>query len=227
MKRFFNVKRLSIWLCLLVFCSFFTTFTACKKKLDYFSYVSELRDNIFLAETDSYSLRAYSVLKESPYLADGIAMDKNRRIEVCFIAPQGNANCSISFCVDDKDYGGEMSFDNVKTEYYFSCALDVSALRELHFIVTYGDERLDMSAHSVLSGKELPAKSVLEILRTESPEPFDALTDKYGFAGEIYLRLIYEDNPYYYVGIIDRNGKIYAFLMNAVTGGILAQRESA
>ena len=50
------------------------------------------------------------------------------------------------------------------------------------------------------------------------------MTDKYGFSGEIYLRLIYEDSPYYYVGIIERNGTVHAFLINAQTGKILAKR---
>ena len=50
---------------------------------------------------------------------------------------------------------------------------------------------------------------------------FDKWTDDYGFIGEIYIRLIYEDAPYYYIGLIDRNGKIVAFLMNAQTNAII------
>jgi uncharacterized membrane protein YkoI len=52
------------------------------------------------------------------------------------------------------------------------------------------------------------------------------MTDKYGFKGEIYFRLIYEGNPYYYIGIINRNGEITAFLINAKTGKTLARRNS-
>ena len=55
-------------------------------------------------------------------------------------------------------------------------------------------------------------------------ELFESMTDKYGFKGEIYLRLLYEEAPYYYVGIINRNGDIYAFLINATTGKVLAKR---
>ena len=54
----------------------------------------------------------------------------------------------------------------------------------------------------------------------------ESMTDKYGFTGEIYIRLIYEDAPYYYVGIIDRNGTINAFLLNATSGKILAKRQT-
>ena len=51
------------------------------------------------------------------------------------------------------------------------------------------------------------------------------MTDRNGFAGEIYLRLIYEDAPYYYVGIIDRNGGILALLVHSESGKILARRD--
>lgn len=51
------------------------------------------------------------------------------------------------------------------------------------------------------------------------------MTDEYGFAGEIYLRLLYEDAPYYYVGVVSKGGKTTAFLLNGKTGKLLAKRE--
>jgi uncharacterized membrane protein YkoI len=48
---------------------------------------------------------------------------------------------------------------------------------------------------------------------------------KYGFTGEICIRLLYEDAPYYYVGVIGQNGKTTAFLLNGKTGKLLAKRE--
>ena len=226
MNRFFHKKWICFSLSLLLFCSILLSLTACKKRVDYFSYVSELRDNIFLAETEDYSLQAYSIIKETPYFADGIVMECSRRIEVRFIAPQGDKNCSISFTVDGKNYGGEFSFDNVKTEYFWSCSLDISTLSKIDFNLVYDGQPLEMQAVSVLNGTELSPRAILNCLQKENLDIFNGLTDKYGFSGEIYIRLIYEENPYYYVGIIDRNGKIYAFLLNATTGKILAKRET-
>ena len=224
MKKLFYKKYLHFFLlCVLIF-SFSLCFTACKKKIDYFSYVSELRENIFIAETDEYSLRAYSIVKETPYHADGIAMETSRRIEVYFIAPQGDKNCKLTLTLDGEEYGGEMSFDNVKTQYFWTCTLDVSKCSSLNVSIQYGESTLHFTAKSVLSGKELAPALILQNIVKENPDIFYALCDKYGFAGEIYLRLIYEENPYYYVGIIDRTGKIYAFLVNAVTGKTLAKR---
>ena len=226
MKKFFNKKTLLfVFTCIFIY-SFTLSFSACKKEIDYFSYVSELRDNIFIAETDEYTLRAYSVVKETPYIADGIAMETSRRIEVYFIAPQGTNHYTIAFTLDGDEYGGDMSYDNVKSQYFWTCTLDVSKCSSLTFSIQDGESNLQVSAKSVLQEKELSPKLILQNVIQENQEIFSALSDKYGFAGEIYIRLIYEENTYYYVGIVDRTGKIYAFLINATTGKILAHRET-
>ena len=220
-RRFLPVKTL---LCALaVFLCVF--FTACNQKVDYFSYVSELRSDIFLAEADGFSLRIYAVTKENPYVMDGIPKERSSRVEAYLVAPEGDKTCNFIFNCDGQSYGGEMSFDNVKTEYYYACTLDISSVSELPCRIEYGDKVLELKAVSVKTSDTLPPQNVLKNLETEEAELFSSLTDKYGFAGEIYLRLIYEDAPYYYVGIIDRNGNIHAFLINAKTGKVLAKRK--
>ncbi len=199
---------------------------ACKPKVNYFDYVSELRNNIFLAQTEEFTLRIYSVKKETPYESDGIPKDITTRTEVYFLPSSGDKTCNLSFIVNGKTYGGEMSFDNVKAEYYFSCNLDSSALTQINCSIDYGNENVQLNAMSVISENTLSANTVLSKLVKNETELFSSLTDKYGFAGEIYMRLIYEDSSYYYVGIIDRGQNTYAFLINAENGNILAKRQS-
>ncbi len=171
-------------------------------------------------------MRVYAVTRENPYEPDGIPKTLSTRVEAYLVAPEGNQTCTISFTFDGKEYGGEMSFDNVKTEYYFSCSLDVSAATALPCRIQYGERELTLNALSVRTEDTLTPKHVLNNLETEHSDLFSSLTDKYGFAGEIYVRFIYEDAPYYYVGIIDRNRNTHAFLINAKTGKILAKRVS-
>lgn len=199
---------------------------ACRKDVRYFDYVSELRSNVFLATDENFSLRVYSLVKESPYSADGVPRERNTRTEIWLTAPSGNTECSLSFTVGDKTYGGEMSFDNVKAEFYLAFPLDSSALSQIDCTLTYGETEYALSAKSVLEARTLSAETVLTNLVNAEAELFASMTDKYGFAGEIYLRLIYEDSPYYYVGVIDRSGKTNAFLINATSGKILAKREA-
>ncbi|MBQ8295942.1 MAG: hypothetical protein IJX87_05870 [Clostridia bacterium] len=201
-------------------------FSACNKKIDYLNYVSELRGNVFLAETDEFFLRVYAVDKETPYVTDGIPKERTMRTEIYLAAPSGDKTCNLTFSVDGKTYGGEMSYDNVRAEYYYSCTLDVTALRELPCTIEYGEKTSTLNARSVLTEQTWTPQAILSKLQTEERDLFTSLTDKYGFAGEIYIRLIYEDSPYYYVGIIDRNGQVTAFLINAQTGKTLAKRQS-
>ena len=222
-------KKLKIFSLIFLVCFSFCLFpclTACKKTIDYFSYVSELRNNIFLAESDNFSLRIYSVQKESPYIADGIPQECAARTELYLLAPTNNEPYALYFQIGEKEYGGELSYDNVKSEYYLFLTLDVAEQNSLSCRLEYNTESLILEAKSVLCGEEIPPKGLLKTLQTENADLFSSMTDKYGFKGEIYFRLIYEGNPYYYVGIINRNGEITAFLINAKTGKILARRNS-
>jgi hypothetical protein len=211
---------------ILLFCLSFTVFfTACTREVDYFDYVSELRNNIFLTETDDVHLRIYSVVKEYPYATDGIAHEKTARTEVYILPPDGTQVCTFFLTVDGNEYGGELSYDNVKGEYFLSFSLDTSALRKIACNVSYGEKQIQCTAVSVLEKNTLTPQDVLFNVQNHATELFDAMTDKYGFSGEIHLRLLYEDAPYYYVGVINRSEEITAFLVNATTGKVLAQRK--
>ena len=220
------IKALRAAFTLLLFLCFSAFFVSCKKEIRYFDYVSELRNNVLLASDENFSLRVYSVVKESPYSADGVPRETNTRTEIWLVAPSGDQECTLSFEIDGVAQGGEMSYDTVKAEYYLSCNLDSSTLSTLSCSITYGETTQQLTAKSVLSKDTLAPETALKNLVDSEQELFTSMTDKYGFAGEIYLRLIYEDSPYYYVGVIDRNGKTNAFLINGTSGKILAKRQS-
>lgn len=210
----------------LLFVIFLLPFSACQKQVDYFSYVSELRDNIFIAEQGGYSLSIYSMEREYPYETDGIKMQTSRITEIRFFAPSGDKDCRLSLQIDGKEQSGEMSYDNVKAQYYYSCSLDVSNLKEVACVVFYDETSIEFLAKSVKTQNTITPQNALDIVQKDEHELFNDMTDKYGFAGEIYLRLIYEESPYYYVGIIERNGKVTALLLNAESGKILAKRKN-
>jgi hypothetical protein len=194
--------------------------------VDYFSYVAELRSNLFVYKDERFLLRVHAVRREQPYIADGIARESVPLCEIFLTAPSGDKETEIYFTVNDKKYGGDMSYDGVKAEYFFSCTLDISTLSQLQFSLTYGDETFEFIAQSVVDDSVLTPRRIIDNLTADYKPLFERLTDNYGFQGEIHIRLIYEDSPYYFVGVIERNGKSTAFLLNAVTGKVLARRDS-
>ena len=220
-------KRLRIFaLVFLFFTTILFPFSACSKEIDYFSYISELRDNVFLAKSQEYSLRVYSVLKEQPYVADGIKNEVSYRAEFYLFAPSGKKEYSLSFTANGETIQGDMSFDNVKGEYYYFCSLDISNLEEIECVFSSENEHFSLVAKTVKTPNTLDSKSILNCVLQSQTELFSSLTDDYGFAGEIYLRLLYEDSPYYYVGVMDRKANVTAFLLNGETGKILAKRNT-
>ena len=153
-------------------------------------------------------------------------MQTSRITEIRFFAPSGDKDCRLSLQIDGKEQSGEMSYDNVKAQYYYSCSLDVSNLKEVACVVFYDETSIEFLAKSVKTQTTITPQNALDIVQKDEHELFNDMTDKYGFAGEIYLRLIYEESPYYYVGIIERNGKVTALLLNAESGKILAKRKN-
>ena len=222
----FSVKKLFFSLALVVISLFACTLSACQKTIDYFEYVSENRSNIFLCDTNDFSLRIYATEKESPYEANGIPCEISPRAEIYLTAPSGVENYTISFMVNGEKQGGELSFDNVKAEYYYFCTLDISTLNEIVCTLSWGKKSVELKALSVIQPQSITARTALQNVLDSERELFDTLTDKYGFLGEIYIRLIYEDSPYYYIGVIARSGNTYAFLLSAQSGKILAKRQS-
>jgi len=233
MKRFFSIfcfhkrafKVLSFLFASVLLVSFAFFGSSCQKSVNYFEYVSELRNNILLASDEKFSLRVHSVEREIPYLADGIPKEKTTLTEVRLDADGQTGECLVEFVFNGKTYGGEASYDNVKSEYFYSCSLNTSKAEELVFKIRFQDTVYELTAKSVLDGNAYSPQKILDVIRKEEKSLFTSMTDKYGFKGEIYLRLLFEDAPYYYVGIVSRDKKTVAFLLNAKTGKILARRE--
>lgn len=209
----------------LAFLSFLPVLSSCgKKSTDYFSYVSENRNNIFLCQTETYLLKIYSSDKETPYLCDGVKRTVSPRTEIYLTAESGDENYEISFIVDGKTYGGDMSYDNVRSEYFYFVTLDVSDLSQIPVKLTNGQGTTEMNAVSVKEDGLLSPREIVDKVRIAEPETFKLLTQKNVFQGEIYVRLISENGLYYFVGIVDKQGNMLSLLCDGKTGKVLAKR---
>ena len=66
----------------------------------------------------------------------------------------------------------------------------------------------------------------MERVQAACPDTFSALTSGRSFAGEVYVRLLCEDERrFFYVGVTDREGKTASMLADAATGEVLATRD--
>lgn len=224
MKVFYSRLKTAIILTLTILTFSLFLFSCKKQETDYFSFVSENRNNIFLCQTDEFSVKVYSSEKETPYLCDGIKRKTAPRTEIFLTAESGEKTYYVYCTINGKKYGGDMSYDNVKSVYFYTLTLDVSDLLELPLQIEYDGGMVELTAKSVKETGLLSARQIVEKVRVAEGETFKNMTKNGVFQGEIYVRLIYENGLYYFVGVIDKSGKTLALLCDGKTGKILAKR---
>ena len=212
-------------LCLLSWV-FSLSVTACNRPQDLTDLVSEYRNNLFLYEDEALSVKAHNLEREYPYVADGYKGEMNCRVELFVCATAEVKRCEIYFFVGGTLHGGEASYDGVKRQFYFSCAADVADAPSLQVRVLLDETEKELTLRSVKTPDLLPLPELLNTLFSEEEELKKRLTENGELACELYVRILYEDAPYFYVGVVDRKGTIHAFLLHGKTGEILAKRTS-
>ena len=205
----------------ILFCLFLT---GCKRTLNLAEYVSEYRNNLFLYTGEDFSVRLQNVRKEYPYVADGYKGEMTQRVEITVTAPEGTERCSVVFTADGQEHGGEASYDNVKRHFYYSCTANVETLYTLPLRLSFDGEAQDVTLTSVKSDGLLSLEEVLSHAFEGEQELLKKLTANREFEGELYVRLLYEDAPFFYVGIVERQGNVTSLLLDGETGKTLAKR---
>lgn len=209
----------------LVLCALLPLATACKGvNANYVDYVSEYRGDIFLAETDEFLLTAFFSTREYPYHADGVCAQKQDLAEIYLAVPDNSAGYEISFSVNGKDYGGEMSYDNVYARFSFSQSVPLPEESAIAFTVTSNGGQTTLDAKSVKGGNELTMSALIEKLTEQKKTYFDSLTESGVFYGEIYVRLVFEEKSYYFIRVTEVGGKSAYFLLDGETGNLLAEK---
>lgn len=118
-----------------------------------------------------------------------------------------------------------MNYDSVKKCFSFSDGVSGECPDKITFEVTYDENSATLSADNKRSANALSLSEILEKVKEQKGDLIASLTDKRAFNGEIYVRFIYDEGEYYYVGITDANGKINALLLDAKSGNIIAEKE--
>lgn len=195
--------------------------SGCKKSADYFSYVSEYRKNFYFYEDDLLSVKIYSVDKETPYSLDGFKGAVSNVTEVYFEYKNGANEVEIELL----GQGGEMSWLAVTRNFYLSFAGGVlsEAIIPVTFKIDGKEKKVDV--FNVAEEGTIDGKTALKCVREYDADTFDSLTDGTSFAGEIIIRLLYDDGCFYYVGVCNREGNVHAYLVNGADGRIIAERE--
>ena len=193
----------------------------CAKQVDYLSYISERRTNIFQYRDDETEIKIYLSEKETPYLADGIKGEVSPLTEIFVTLPKNHEEVNVSV----GDISGEMSYRAVENCYYLSLSDTSIEGESAEVTLSYNGESKTYTATSVLYSGVMSCNDAVNCVIEHDSELFKSLTQNNIFCGEIYVRLLYDEGCYYYVGVCDRNKKIFAYLVDGERGKIIATKE--
>lgn len=212
MKKFLPVLFALIPVCLLS--------SACKKQVDYFSYVSEYRKSVYLLKEDNYELKIYCTERETPYLLNGVKGDTTTVTEVYYFCEKTPQSVEIEI----SGQGGEMSYIATTRNFYLSFTGEFEG-SEINVNLNVDGKEVSLCAHSVAEEGVIGGKSALKCVREYDKNTFDELSEGGNFNGEIQIRLLYDDGCFYYVGVCDRSGNVHAYLVDGTSGRILAEKQ--
>lgn len=192
---------------------------------DYRKHVSEIRSDLFCAETEEYSLTLACISREYPYALDGVAAERSDLVEITLVPTHNRAEEFTVTVLGETEWGGEMSYRNVRGDYFYSQGVTSFPEGSVTLRVTCDDGEQEIVATSVKNENTLSPEEALDFAIKHEKQTVENLTQNGSFAGEFHVRLLRRDANYYYVGITDTNGTTIALLLNSETGALLARRE--
>lgn len=193
--------------------------------LDYSRFVSDLRCDLFCAQTESFEVTVTCMEREYPFASDGYVGTLSKTVEVTLVETENSDAIYEVYFLEDVPRGGEMSFRSVTGDRYYSRGVETFPEGVLSLRIVRDGKSEDIALTSVKNQKTLSPASALESALLSEKETVKKLSSGGDFSGELHVRLLRRDKNYYYVGIVDRNKRTVCMLLDAESGKVLARRE--
>ena len=206
------IALLTIALCL---------FTGCKNKP--IVGISQLRTNIFYAQSDGFEVTVYSEERETPLLADGYSAQKTP-VLIIKIMSSSEISGTLTVCanVDGKEYTASPT---ERANKILRVEIPVETLPSSEISITLkGEKEICLTAKSIIPDGTASYEKAVELT-------INALGDKITYngnkpIGEFMVRILVENQKaFWYVGYVTEKNT-YSFLINAEGNKIIATREA-
>lgn len=192
---------------------------------DYSDRLSEVRSDLFIAETEDFTLTLACVEREYPYADDGIPCPMTKSVQIT-LAPAGTPADEVTISVGEgaAQWGGDASFRTAYGDFYLSQGVDAFPEGSVNVTVTYGGTEHTLAATSVKNEETLsPGEALAKGIAAEK-KTMERMRKNGVFCGELCVRLLRRDKNYYYFAITDGTERI-SLLLDGETGEVLARRE--
>ena len=203
----------------------FLLLAACGGSYDYTKHLSEVKRDVFFAETEAFTLTLSCIEREHPYASDGICCPLTRLMEAVLV-PKEKEEAAYSVFLEGDAWGGEMSRRSVEDDWFYAESVHSFPEKQVSIRLERDGEIVEISATSVKNEHTMSAEEALEIAVGHEKEAIGRLTEGGVFQGEFRVRLLRRNVNYYYVGIVSKSGATISLLLGAESGEVLARRET-
>lgn len=200
-------------------------FTSCKKQEPFVKKISQLRENVFVAEAENYSVHCYAELREEPNLNDGNPADMKPLVTFKIIPKNNfdveNKELSIEYSFNEESYKGNFEFKPLAVVRYSYIHTESLPTADFKAVLTIDDSSEIIELHSKKRADLIPYATAVAEVKKHAQNSLDVFFDD-NETGEIKIRLIENDGyNFWYVGFFDAKNSV-SYLVDGLTGEILA-----
>lgn len=192
---------------------------------DYTKYLSFVKSDVFVAETEDFSLTLSCITREVPYASDGVACAGQQLIEIELKPVETDGTESYSVVLEGTPaLSGELSYRSVQGDWFLSQSVTSFPAGSVSLRLSKDGESTELTASSVRTENTLTPEEALNFAVQAESELIGRMTAGKTFHGEFQVRLLRRGRTYYYVGIVGEKENA-ALLLDAETGEVLARRK--
>lgn len=218
MKKTFLLVVTSICLAIL---------SSCASSVSLSMYVSQRRTGVFNGEKDGYTVTVYAEERETPFITDGYVGEMKNYL-IIRLEKKGEAlnNASVFISYDDVLVDSSFTYNPLNGKYTVEeqvARLPIS--KTLKVEITDGENKVEIPLDSAVLDDVIDVNKALKHVQNYDKETVNNLFKKGEPGVEIRVRLLCSDGRnYYYVGFANAK-KTVAYLVDAVTGNVLAKKD--
>ncbi len=211
-----------------LFCAFFVVIclfalTSCNTDSKYTPYISQLRTDVFVGEGENYSLQIFAEQRETPFINDGSAGEKNNLLTVRVL------NCSkplkITISYSNQDLSADAEYNPHALS--MTATFEVPSFPQGQVVANIeGEYSEQIECVSKKNSDTISPQTALNKVISEKKDFIASISENGELKAEIYIRLLVEnDSNFYYIGFGQGSNKITAFLLDGKTGEIIAGKD--
>ena len=211
---------------IMVILPFACIFAGCKSNDIYVERISELKQDIYTANTEDLQISATYGFKESPFYIDNKVLDLIYGYTFKLDIIPDEIKRSLEFSDENKTYKADFTLDDITSEY--KAFIEIQKHFEKQFTVNLicGTDVKSVVLTSVVPENCMSYKKALSSLTEQQRSLFDAYTADGKFNAEIYMRIFVKDRtPYWYIAIAADENKLKAMLIDGFSGELLAIKD--